>query len=228
MTTALAIITAALQDVGVVAAGSLPAAEDSADCLARLNLLADAWLTEPNYAFTTTTVTATITAGTQSATIGPSMTFNCARPTRLEDGCFVRYAGLDYPLGVIGQAEYNAKTLKSLNGPWPQYVYYDTGSPTGLVYFYPAGPGTINLVVQTPVSSFATLATSVTLVPGYERAFRMTLAEDVADAYARQVTPKYARMAAMARRTIKRLNFSVPQLAMGDRDIGGFWRIYAG
>ena len=228
MTTALAIITGTLQDLGVVSAGSLPAAEDSADCLTRLNLIADAWLTEPNYAFTTTTVTATITAGTQSATIGPSQTFSCARPTRLEVGCYVRYGNLDYPLEVIGQAEYNAMPLKSLNGPWPQFVHYDAGSPTGIVYFYPAGPGTINLVVQTPVSSFATLATSVTLTPGYERAFRMTLSEDVADAYGRPLSAKYVRSAAMARRAIKRVNFTVPQLTLGQPEIRGFYRIYAG
>lgn len=227
-TTAGNIISAALQEIGVLAAGQTTSAEDADFCFQALNLLAEAWLTEPNYAYTTNIVSATITAGTQSATIGPGMTFDTARPVRLRDGCFVRFGTLDFPLDQINQDEYNDLALKSLNGPWPKKIYYDQGFPTGRVYFYPTGACTVNLVVEVQVASFSSLSSSITLPPGYERAFKFTLAEEVASAYVRPVSPLTSRNAHAARRNIKKANFDVPQLTFGQPDIGGFWRIYAG
>jgi hypothetical protein len=221
MTTALTIITAALEEIGVAAAGQTISAEDSATCLAALNTLADAMLTSPQYAYTNTTVTASLPAATTSLTIGVAQSLNTARPVRLEHGCFVTSGGIDYPLTVISEAQYNAIEDKDLSGSWPSVCFYDTGSPTGNVYFWPTGACTVSLLVQTQVSQWATAATDVTLPPGYQRFFQFALMEEVAGKFGRQLTPLQMRHATTSRRAIKRANFRVPQLDMGGRQVLG-------
>jgi hypothetical protein len=224
-TTALAIINWVLQELGVIAEGQTANAGDVQLCLDALNVLADAWLTEPNYAYTTTTVSAALPADTQSRTIGVSQQFNCARPVRLEQGCFARVGTVDYPLASITETEYNEIPIKSGAAGWPEVCFYDAGSPTGNVYFYPTGACTIYLNVLTPISQF-TLNAAVTLPPGYARAFKFTLIEEVAGSFSRQVTALQARSAKQARRAIKRTNFVVPQLTYGSQPVIGIPPIY--
>lgn len=230
MTTALTIITAALQELGVAEAGQTLDSDDSQLCLDALNALADAWLVEPNFAYTNTLVSAALPAATQSRTIGASQQFNCARPVRLESpGCYVRVGTIDYPLEVVNEAQYNAIGLKSVDGPRPSVCWYDAGATTGTVYFWPTGACTVYLLVQTPVSQFATLATDVTLVPGYQRAFKYALMEDIAASFGRQLTALQVRHAAQAKRMVKRANFVVPQLEVGSPpQLPGEYAIRAG
>jgi hypothetical protein len=227
MTTALSIITTALQDLGVYGAGDPIAADDSSVCLSALNALADAWLTEPNYMYATTAVSASLSEGDTALTIGASQNLNTARPIRLESA-FVTASGIDYPLQIITEAEYNAIADKTLGGGWPQVCFYDSGSPTGNVYFYPTGACTVTVNVLTQLSQFADLTTNYTLPPGYERAFKLTLPEEIAPTFRARLTPDMIRRAHQARRAIKRVNFVVPQLAVSEPVMGPLERIRAG
>lgn len=76
----------------------------------------------------------------------------------------------------------------------------------------------LNLPVQKRLDAFAALTTEYTLPPGYERALVFTLAEEVAADYEREIPPTVARNAAAARRILKRANFKVPQLVVGEDD----------
>lgn len=225
-TTALTIITGVLQELGVAELGQSIDSSASSLCLLALNVLADAWLTEPNYAYSATKVSAALAANTPYLTIGASQSLNCARPVRLEEGCYITSGGVDYPLEPMTEAQYNAVELKSLNGPWPASYWYDRASPTGKVYFWPEGACTVNLVVQVQVSQFAALTTAYTLPPGYERALKFTLMEEVAGSFSRTVTPLQMRNAKQARRVIKRANLVVPQLRVGPSPAIGIPPIY--
>lgn len=210
MTTALSIITSTLRELGVAESGQALDAEEVNVCFLALNVLADSWLTS-TYAYTSSTVSAAL-SDAPSMTIGTGMQINTPRPVRLEDGCFIRVGGIDSPLRVINQAEYNAIPVKTQVGSWPAVCYYDAGSPTGNVYFFPQGACTVFLNVQLQLSQFADLNTSYTLPPGYARAFELSLTEEVATKFGRQVSPMTMRNAKEARRTVKRTNFRVPQL----------------
>jgi hypothetical protein len=217
VTTALSIITAALQELGVAETGQSIDSDDAQTCLNALNVLADAWLLEPGYAFKDTMVSATLASSTQSLTIGPSMSLDCARPIRLEDpGCYVSVGTLDFPMRVVDRPTYNDIVLKSVTGPWPLVCMYDEGSPTGNVYFWPLGACTVNLMVMTPIRQFASLSTVYTLTPGFERAFKFALMEEVAGIFGRQLTPVQLLHSRQAKRLLKRSNFSVPELACGN------------
>jgi hypothetical protein len=215
MSTALEIITSVLEELGVADPGHSLDPSDIDVCFRALNVLADAWLVEQHYAYTRATVSASLPAATRSLTIGTAQTLSCARPVRLETGCFVTVGDEDYALQVVSEPEYNAIQDKGMVGGWPTVCMYDTGSPTGNVYFWPTGACTVNLMVQTQASQFADISTSYTLPPGYQRAFKYTLIEEVATTFSRPVSPVQARNAMQARRLVKRANLIVPQLNVG-------------
>lgn len=212
MANATTIITRALRELQVYPESQTLDPDDSAACLLALNNLANSWLTGPNYSFTSNRVTATLGSGSRTMTIGPGKDFNVPRPIRLEDGCFATIGTIDYPLRVIEEGEYLSIPLKDVQGPWPSVCYYDAGFPTGLVYFWPLGTCPITLNLQTQIASFPDLNTDVVLPPGYERAFSLTLAEEVAPMYAATPSPMTLRNAKAARRDIKRANLLVPEL----------------
>lgn len=212
MTTALTIISATLRELGVIEAGVIPDGADSANCLEALNTMADGFLAEPNLAYSTQMVSAELPSDTQSLTIGPGQQINTARPLRLETGCFVRVGEIDYPLQVIGRTEYNSLSQKDSPSYVPVVCMYDSGSPTGNVYFWPTAACTVYLHVRSQLSQFADLITDYTLPPGYERFFKYALMEEIAGMYGKQLTQMQVRLAQQARRAVKHANFSVPQL----------------
>lgn len=228
MTTARTIITSALEELGVAGTGKTLSAEDLDIGLRRLNALIDGWRLEPGWAYTTTAVTAALPDATRSRTIGSGAQFNTARPVRIESGSFVTTSqGYDYPLAVItDESEYSGLTLKDTGGGWPRFVFYDTGSPTGNVYFWPLGACDVTLSVLTHVGSFATVNTDLTLTPGYERAMALTLAEELGPAFERTPSALTVRNAAAARRALKRANHSTPQLDVGGEPYLGIPPVY--
>jgi hypothetical protein len=210
MTTALQIVSGALSKLGVLEAGQTVDSDDAQLALDSLNGLVDSWATQRLYAYATALVSAEF-AG-EALTIGTGMDFACARPLRLEPGCFVRVGDNDYPLEILTRAEYSAISQKELDGPWPSACFYDNTSPTGTVYFWPLGACTVFLVIQTRLSEFAALATDYTLTPGTKRALIYSLAEEIAPDFGAKVSAQVIRTGANARRALRRANVSIPNL----------------
>lgn len=216
MTTANQIIDQALGLLGVKAPGESVSGDEATGLLFRLNGMLDSWRTVSMFAYTTSRVTYTLPSNTATATIGPAGNFVLTtRPVRLEEGCFYTSGSLDYPIQPITMAEFNAITLKGTQYTGPAYVALDTSLPTGTLYFYPLSNASIvvTLLALTQVVDFADLTTSYTLAPGYQRAIAFSFAEEICSEYERDVTPATARIAALARRNIKRANHETPQRA---------------
>jgi hypothetical protein len=215
LTTANSIIRQALGKLGIVAPGEAVDAGDASACLISLNTMLDGWAVESLYAYATTTITGTLPANTQTRTIGPTgQLVATPRPVRLEAGCFFTAGGIDYPIETVTEDEFNSIGLKAVSSLGPRWVFYNPTLANGVLNFHPRAAQAVilSLVVQQRISSFASLTTSYTLPPGYERALVLSLAEEVAADYEREVPPTMARNAALARRNIKRTNFVVPQL----------------
>jgi hypothetical protein len=116
-------------------------------------------------------------------------------------------------LHIITRAQYNSIPLKSTTSDIPSVVYYDAGVPTGNLFLYPAPSGTVELHLQmaTQLSAFADLATAYSFAPGYKKALEYSLAEELAPGR-RPLDPQIARIAANARRAIRRVNLEIPDL----------------
>lgn len=216
MTTSLQIIESAMSKINILSIGEVVSAEDSQLGLDRLNALIDALLIEPTFQFQSTETTFTLPASTQTRTIGTGMQINVARPTRIEPS-FVRVDGIDYPLEPIGENEYNAITLKTVSSFVPSVCFFDSGSPTGLVYFWPTASVSceVHLFTLTALTQFADLTTDYTLPPGYQRYLEFALAVEIAPDFRVQPSPQVLGQAAASKRVIKRSNHQTPQLEVG-------------
>lgn len=214
MTTALQIIDRAYSLLGYKAAGEVLSSDDANYGLEALNAMLDGWNTQSMFIVSKGEVVATI-SGT-SATVGPGMIFDTPRPVRIEDGSFSRLNGVDYDVTEIDRETYASISLKTVRSSFPQYVYYDGNMPTANLFFYPAPVAGVefHLAVQTQLTAFADLATDYKLAPGYAKALQYSLAEELAPGI-KEVPMSVMRIAANARRAIRRTNVDVPLLDSG-------------
>lgn len=222
MTTATDILNEALGHLGILSAGETANSDDAETCRTVLNTLVDGWNLPSLTHYTSTDATATLAGGAASLTIGPSQNINVTRPVRIERGSYVRADGIDYPMDQIDEAEYNEIRIKTLGGHVPRVFFYDPGASTGTIYYYPA-PGA-SVVVHHPVltqfTAFANLTTDYTFPQGYKRAFVFNLAVEVAAHFGQAVSPFVMAQAHSSLRLVKRANFTVPQLDVGERNAG--------
>lgn len=158
----------------------------------------------------------------QSQTVGSeALTASYQRPLRV-NSAFVRVASLDYPVSVLNIEQYELIGLKTLNGPWPQALYYQPSIPNGVMTFWPVpASGEMHIFADILLAQFATLSDVIQLPQGYNLALRYSLAEllipeypaTAAAAETRTLIPMYA---ANARAWIKRTNAQPQQTAQFD------------
>jgi hypothetical protein len=78
----------------------------------------------------------------------------------------------------------------------------------------PSEAMTLKLWSAKPITGTLTLATSLSLPPGYERMLAYVLAEDMAPEYQVEPSPTVVRKASAARKVLKRTNAEIPQMDM--------------
>ena len=227
MTTATQIIERAYTVLGYKDPAEALGGQDANYALSVLNDLIDSWNTQTLYIYTTTEVVAT-TFG-KPITIGPAQTIATPRPVRLLAGSFARISGIDYPITWLETEQYQSITLKDTASTIPIYGFYDGNAPTGNVYFWPyqTTATEYHILVETQLSQWATLATDVTLTPGYNRALIYSLAEELAPGL-RDPSPLVLKNAANARRAIRQANAVVPVLKYADNGTSPIARFIAG
>src|SRR6185369_858045 len=184
---------------------TLSAGEQTA-FLAVLNDMLDHWNTQRLYIVNVGEVVQTVSG--LPITIGPGATISIVRPIQLEDGSFIRSNGVDYPIHWISQDAYNALAVKGVPGVLSYSGYYQQAVPVGSLYLwpYPSTPVELHLQVQTQLTQFADFGTtSYNLAQSYRKALQYSLAEELA-AGKRDLPASVIRIAAAARRAIKRVN----------------------
>lgn len=155
-----------------------------------------------------------------SQTVGSvAMTTYYERPLRI-NSCFVRVSGLDYPIKPLNIEQYELIGLKSLQGPWPRFLYYQPTSPTGNIIFWPVpSSGEIHMFTETVLQSFTSLSDVVNLPQGYNMFLIWSVAELLMPEYGKN-DPVMAQMimknAADSRAWVKRTNMQPPMLARFD------------
>lgn len=217
------LITSTLQDLGVIAAGEQPSAEDAADALSRLQDWVDGLATEGLTVYTVTRTTWTLTTAA-SYTVGTGGTINIPRPTGPEAIQNIGYQ--DTALSPVAEMllgrpltedQYAAIAQKTLEGPYPARFYYNPTYPLGTLKPWPIPTsGTLEGVIYapTPLTEPASLDTVIALPPGYRRFYRTNLALEIADAFDAAVTPLMDRKARDAKNAIKRANLRLLDMSV--------------
>ena len=213
MATAQTIIDRAARLIGAVSSGESPTTDESADCLTALNAMVDSWNTDRLVIYALADVTKTLTSNDGSYTIGSGGDINTTRPLRIE-GAYVTDSGTDVPVEVVDSNAWDSIPLKTTTANYPSLLYYEPAYPLGIVHLWPVPTSTdvLTLSVLSQLSSFATVGTSVSLPPGYERALAYNLAIEIAPEFGRPVPAEVAKIARDSLASIKRVNHKPPML----------------
>jgi hypothetical protein len=209
MPTALTLINRAAEIIGYKDPTEPLDGNDTSNFLDVLNTMLDGWNTQRMFIVSVADVNQSVSG--LPITIGGGGTINVARPVRLEDGAFIRLNGADYGITWLGRVEYEAIIQKSQAGNLACYGYYEPAMPLGKIYLwpYPSAAVELHLQVQVQLTEFADLSTNYNLAPGYKKALEYSLAEELAPGR-RPLTAKTERIAANARRAIRRTNVEIP------------------
>jgi hypothetical protein len=203
MTTALDIITKALQKNGVLVKSETPASDEADDALDTLNAMISAWSNDSMFIYARTEENFPLVAGTATYTIGTSQTFNTARPMELISS-YVRQGVTDYNLTKIPDETYYGIIDKSTRSI-PRFINFTNGFPTATIKLWPVPDTTytIYLLTEKELSSF-TLNQTVSLPPGWEQALIYNLAVLLAPEYGQPVDQSVTEIAERSMGAIKR------------------------
>ena len=223
MTTALQLVTSSLRKLGAVAAGETPDADEQSDALESLNQILESWNLKGLALFRRENAAYTLVPSQQAYSVGSGADFDGARPITLHSA-FVTRGGIDYPIAVLTQAQWNDILQKSTESQLPEAVYYEPTFPDGTLRFWPvpleALPVTLAIDMQLAV--VADINDDLSFPPGYERALLYALAVDLAPEYpAVTLSQSVIDAADEALADIKRANNTQNQPATFDLALAG-------
>ena len=218
MATGTSLIVRGLQMLGgKVLGGSLTSAEQTA-YLAVLNAMLDSWSIERLMVPNLLQESKALTASVGSLTIGSGGTFNTTRPIRIVQPTFVRDAsGNDIPLEIINADAYGKIVVKTIDGTYPKYLFYDGADVAGLatIYLYPEPAASLTLYINSwkQFTQFSAIGDTLVAPPGYERAIAANFAIEAAAGY-RPVPPETAKIARESKAAIMGVNLPSAYMQM--------------
>jgi hypothetical protein len=207
--TAAELIRGAFRVLGVLAAGETPAAQEEKDGLSALNDMLDSWAGERLALFATLRSVHALTPGLSPHTIGPSGTFDTARPVRVDRASVAPASapGTEQPLSLLSDADWQVTRSKASEGR-PVALWVETAYPLMKLHLWPIPSAADSLVLYTwqQLGRLASAAADFDMPPGYARAIRYNLAKELAPEYGVALSAEAADIANESKTTLKRLN----------------------
>ena len=194
MTTARDVVKAALENLGVLAAGEDPSSEDGAAGLADLARLVASLTADGLALFVERQDSKTLTAAA-SFTIGASgADVSAPRPMKV-NRAFVKTGGVDIPVRMRDRDWYMALADKSITSEFPTDVYYEPGmegAGNGRMYVFPVPTGGPVLYwdSESPLTAPVALEDTLTLPPGYDDLLIYRLTKRLAPKWGKRVSPE--------------------------------------
>jgi hypothetical protein len=219
VTTAAAIIEAALQNIGVVGGVDTVEAEDAALGLKWLNRVIDELRIQPTMAASASYQVVSLSSKTR--TIGPGGQIDIVKPARIERGAYSLIGGISRPVEVIDREEYAQIQQKDLTAAWPRAVYFEDSEPIGTLYFWPVPQSAVSvyLPISNAQGTFATLTTDIDLADGVESLLIDQLAIRLCAPMRQPVTNELRSAARASRMHFMRANLTVPSLEKQTGDV---------
>lgn len=224
MSTAKAIISDAFLAAGI---GDQYNAPDDASMqigLRTFNRLLDQWSNQSLVVFNTSTDSFVMTAG-QAAY---STSLLVARPTEVLF-TFVRQAGVDYTVTLIGAEDYAGIGYKGTIG-LPYQCWFNSGMPQGTLTYFPV-PSTAyeaHVGYRAPLTSIATLTQQLSLPPGYETALVYGIATMLCPLFGTEPTPTCIYHAKSSKEAIKPQNETLDESKLAIPLGRGIFNIFMG
>lgn len=201
------LITSSMRLISAIATGETPNDDEISDGLLVLNDMLENWSTERLSVWGQADQVFNLVAGQSAYTIGPGGNFNTVRPVRIS-GAFSTVLGVDFPIDIITQQEYNEISLKTAQQQIVEKLVYVNDAPLGRITLYPPPSGVVPItlsldrVLTTPVVA----ATQLIGPPGFTKALRFCLAAELAPEYGTSPPDMVLQVAADAKADFKRAN----------------------
>lgn len=209
------IVSDALLELGVLAAGEVMSTADATAGMNALNRLVDQWAAERLMIYTNTRTTFTITSGTASYTVGSGGDCDIPFPVYVEH-CNFQDTSLDpmleYQMQPLTNDAYSRIPIKDLESPRPTSYYWNPTFPLGTMILWPVPTlSTLQGVLYAPeqVTEFSDLSTTISLPPGYRRMLVKNLAMELSPSYQRPTGPELQSQAVESKAVVKRANISL-------------------
>ena len=203
-------INGALRLIGQLAEGETPSAATSQDALTAMNQMIDSWSIERLAVFSTQDQVFMWPPGAISRTLGPTGDFVGNRPVLLDDSTYFRDPAnnISFGIKILNQQQYNGIAVKTVTSTYPQVIWINMTYPDIEMYVYPVPTKVLewHFVSVSELTQPATLATVLTVPPGYLRAFRYCLACEIAAEFGVEPSPQVSRIAMTSKRNLKRIN----------------------
>lgn len=191
-----------------IASGETPTAEESNDALIKLNDLMEIWSLQNLAVCGTADVSFPTIANQAAYTIGPTGAWAGSRPVRINDEPFCTVSGIDFPIEVIGQADYDLISLKTQPGQIIERMLFVNDSPNGRITLWPVPNAVVSITMNIDriLLQVPDLSTVMSFPPGYLLAFKYTLAVMLCPEYGRVPPDDVKAIAVGALGNIKRAN----------------------
>lgn len=222
---AIDLITTAMRKMGVLAVGEVPSADEATAGLQALNDVIETWnLENLSLVGSLPSVVSTV-AGQSTYTIGIGGNWNVDRPVHLS-GAYCTVNGVDFAIAPWSLGEYLSEPVKSQRQIIIERFVYINDEPLGQVVLWPTPMQAIPITLdyEQAISSVPTIATVMTLAPGYARALQYAVAVELQSEFGGQDLSAYARSTKAA---IKRANRQ-PQISGFDSALMGPGRLING
>ena len=232
------LLALSLRDSGIVGTGQTAMAEDINDAKTRANMMIGQWNRRRWLVYHLVDTFCTCD-GSLFYEVGPGMALDVARPDKIE-AAFTRQTvqtqpnRIDYPLTIIPSYEdYSLIALKRLSAGPAQYLFYDSGYPTGRAYPYPLMNSQFELHILTKSvldSIPADLTAEMMLPPEYQEAVYTNLMVRNRMAYQLPADRMLNGLAAASLATIRSSNFQIGTLRMPAAVLntgGGLYSIFS-
>jgi hypothetical protein len=219
------IIQSSLKLIGVLASGETPSGDEADDALFVLQGMWDSWNAERLMVYTIPRLVFPLVAGQQEYNYGASppnaWDFNAQRPAAIERMGIINLNNaaqpLELPLQYLTVAQWQEIPVKNIQSALPQYCWDDNGFPFRGLNFWPEPNVALQVAIYpwTMLTGPAQLNTVMAFPPGYQKAFRYSLAVDLAAEFgpiSQQTMQIVAPIAEESKRIVKALNTPILDL----------------
>lgn len=228
-------IASSLRLIGVLAPGESLPADAYTDALQVFSDMLDAWSTERLTIYSQTRSVHALVSGTQRYTVGPTGTWVQAYPLWIDTVAYLTAAGLEQDIDLFTRQKWAAINLKGQAGPLPYGVFYNPTFPLGAADVWPVpDDATVQIVLYAPLAPLTevtSLDTEISAPPGWARALRYNLADELYALYPDiAVVEKVTNGAIDSKAAIKRTNITLDEMTIDEALTRGTgrWSIKAG
>ena len=201
------LIEGSMRLLGAIATGETMTADEANDGLNSLNDVLETWSLENLSVWGVDNQTFVSVAGQSLYTIGPTGDFVTTRPVRISR-MFCTLNGVDFPVELIGEDEYDAISLKTQGQDYPEKAVYINWSPLGILKVWPVFTQSlpVTLAIDQVLTQIPTLSTVIGFPPGYYIALKHALAIMLSPDYGITPSSVIVQVEQMAKANIKRAN----------------------